>query len=165
VSCPTSLGAAGAATLAELPLTEPVTVPAGIASDLAVYADQQDYMELVGPRAWSCTASYGADGSGGVEIYPPGETVSEAKLAAGSMIAAIIGREVPACYTCALTQACPLFTLAAAELSSSLGQQCPARPAAESVTPDSSGVVSFQDPPGISGDGTPSGGKYQADAS
>jgi len=35
--------------------------------------------------------------------------------------------------------------------------------AAESVTPDSSGVVSFEDPPGISGDGTPSGGKYQAD--
>jgi hypothetical protein len=163
VSCPTSLGAAGAATPAGLPLTEPVTVPAGAASDLAVYADQQDYMELVGPRDWSCTASYGADGNGGVEIYPPGETVSEAKLPAGSTIAAIIGREVPACYTCALTQACPLFTLAAAELSSSLGQQCPARPAAESVTPDSSGVVSFQDPPGISGDGTPSGGKYQAD--
>jgi serine/threonine protein kinase len=163
VSCPTSLGAGSAVTPVELPLTEPVTVPAGIASDLAVYADQQDHMELVGPRDWSCTASYGADGNGGVEIYPPGETVPETKLPAGSTIAAIIGREVPACYTCALTQACPLFTVAAAQLSSALGQQCPARPAAESVTPDSSGVVSFDDPPGINGDGTPSGGKYQAD--
>jgi hypothetical protein len=138
-------------------------VPARIASDLALYADQQDYMELVGPRDWSCSASYGADGSGGVEIYPPGETVPETKLPAGSTIAAIIGSETSACYSCTLTQACPLFTVAATQLRSAFGQRCPARPAAESVTSDSSGVVSFDDPPGISGDGTPSGGKYQAD--
>jgi peptide/nickel transport system substrate-binding protein len=162
VSCPTSLGTGTPPTPVELPATEPVSVPAGTAADLAVYADEEDTMQLVGPKDWGCTASYGADGNGGVEIYPRGETVPQTKLPAGSAITAIVGREVPACYTCALTQACPLFASAAKQLSSALGQECPARPAAESVTSIGSGLVSFEDPPGVSGDGTPSGGKYPA---
>lgn len=34
-------------------------------------------MALVGPKGWHCSAMYGADGSGGIIVYPAGETVPQ----------------------------------------------------------------------------------------
>jgi len=125
-------------------------------------------MELVGPKGWSCAASYGADGSGGLVAYPRGERVPQSwaagwPLARTSAEAAIAGLESSACYSCTLAQACRLFPSAAtAWRSAGFGHACPARPAAESVVRVGAGIVIFEDPPGIHGDGLPSGGLYPA---
>jgi hypothetical protein len=166
ISCPTSLGVVRPAV--SLPRSRPVAVPRALAVRLAVYADDVGVMELVGPRGWSCAASYGADGSGGLVVYPRGERVPRSwaagwPLARTSAEAAIAGLESSACYSCTLAQACRLFLSAAtAWRSAGFGQPCPARPAAESVVRVSSGIVFFEDPPGIQGDGLPSGGLYPA---
>jgi hypothetical protein len=165
VSCPTSLGAAHPAV--SLPATRPVTVPQTLAGGLAVYADNQGIMALVGPKGWRCAASYGADGSGGVVVYPAGERVPTAwaagwPLTRTSTEAAIAGQETSACYSCTLAQACRLFPSAATAWRSAFGTACPARPAAETLLAYDGGIVSFDDPPGVRGDGLPSGGRYPA---
>jgi hypothetical protein len=139
-----------------------------MAAGLAVYADTQGKMELVGPRGWRCAAAYGADGSGGVVVYPPGTAAPRTPNAVWKLgqttVMGIYGTESSACSTCTLSQACPLFPAAAKALRSYLGHGCAARPAAEIVTTLSSGIVSFEDPPGIHGDAMPSGGRYPANA-
>ena len=153
VNCPTSLGVDRPAV--PLPQSRPVAVPRALAAELSVYADNQGIMELLGPKGWSCTAAYGADGSGGVSVHPQGEGPSSA--------VAIGGSETSACVGCTLDQACRLFLGAARALRSTYGQPCPARPpAAETVVPIAAGIMAFEDPPGVKGDGQPSGGKYAA---
>jgi hypothetical protein len=124
-------------------------------------------MELVAPKGWSCAASYGADGSGGVVAYPRGERLPRSwaagwPLARTSAAAAITGLESSACYGCTLAQACRLFLSAATAWRTAFGQPCPARPAAELVARIGAGIVTFEDPPGVKGDGLPSGGLYPA---
>ena len=168
VSCPTSIAVASPAPAVSLPPSRPVAVPQAMAARLSVYTDNQGRMELVGPRGWNCTAFYGADGSGGVAVYPRGQRLPQSwtagwPLARTSAAAVVAGLESSACYTCTLAQACRLFPAAAAALHSYLGRQaCPVRPAAETVTTISPGIVGFEDPPGITGDGVPSGGRYPA---
>jgi hypothetical protein len=139
-----------------------------MATRLSVYADRLGVMELVGPKGWSCTAFFGADGSGGIAVYPHAETVprtwTEAwPLAGGSAATAVVGLETSACYTCTLGQACRLFASAASTLKSYLGRQtCPARPDAEKVTTVGAGIKQFEDPARTKGTGVPSGGRYPA---
>lgn len=144
-----------------------MAVPRALAAQLAVYADDEGIMGLVGPKGWSCAAFYGADGSGGVVVYPRGETLPRSwtarwPLARTSAEAAIVGLESSACYGCTLAQACRLFLSAATAWRTAFGQACPARPAAESVARIGAGIVIFEDPPGVEGDGLPSGGLYPA---
>lgn len=165
VRCPTSLGVARPAV--SLPQSRPVTVPRPLATRLAVYADDVGVMELVAPKGWSCAASYGADGSGGVVAYPRGEKVPRFwaagwPLTRTSADAAIAGLESSACYGCTLAQACRLFLSAATAWRTAFGRPCPARPAAELFAPIGAGIVIFEDPPGVKGDGLPSGGLYPA---
>jgi hypothetical protein len=165
VSCPTFLGVPHPAV--PLPRSRPVTVPRPLATRLAVYADDQGVMGLVAPKGWSCAASYGADGSGGVVAYPRGEKVPRYwaagwPLARTSAEAAVVGLESSACYSCTLAQACRLFLSAATAWRSAFSQPCPARPAAEVVARIGAGIVTFEDPPGVAGDGLPSGGLYPA---
>jgi hypothetical protein len=168
VSCPTTLAIAATPTPVALPSSRSVAIPAATAAGLAVYADTQGIMALVGPKGWNCAAAYGADGSGGVVIYPPG--MPKPQLATSvwklgqTMAKGIYGTESSACYSCTLAQACPLFAAAAKTFRSYLGHACVTRPAAEIVTPISIGIVSFEDPPGVHGDGMPSGGHYPANA-
>jgi hypothetical protein len=168
VSCPTTVAIAATPAPVALPSSRPAAVPSAVAARLAVYADTRGTMALVGPKGWSCAAAYGADGSGGVVIYPPGTPApltAEAVWKLGQATAmGIYGTESSACYTCTLGQACPLFPAAARTFRSYLGHGCGTRPAAETVTPVSSGIVSFEDPPGVRGDATPSGGRYPASA-
>jgi hypothetical protein len=161
VRCPTFLGVPSPAV--SLPPSRPVTVPRSLANRLAVYADDQGIMGLVAPKGWSCAASYGADGSGGVVAYPRGERLPRSwaagwPLARTSAEAAIAGLESSACYSCTLAQACRLFLSAATAWRAAFGQACPARPAAELVARIGAGIVTFEDPPGVEGDGLPSGG-------
>ncbi len=95
-------------TTSKLPGSIEVVVPNALASELAIYADSDGLMKLVGPTGWTCSAEYGADGSGGVAVYPPGEPISQSAFGAGwhrssgSTTRAIVGSETSACQGCAL---------------------------------------------------------------
>jgi hypothetical protein len=164
ISCPTTLGYPSSGQKVTVPVSRQVSVPSAVAAQLAVYTDSLARMELVAPKGWRCTASYGADGSGGVVVYPHGVTVPPNwaagwRLTAASAVSAVLGVETSACYSCALGQACRLFPAAASTLQSFLGHNgCQARPAAETVSQIGAGIMGFADPPGTSGDGLPSGG-------
>ncbi len=153
VSCPTSLGVERPPV--SLPRSRRVAVPQALSGDLSLYGDTQGVMELLAPKGWSCSADYGADGSGGVWVYPHGTGPSSPL--------AIVGSQTSACYGCTLSQACPLFAAAEKAWRSAFHLACPARrPAAETVVLVAAGIVAFEDPPGVKGDGLRSGGPYPA---
>jgi hypothetical protein len=140
-----------------------VRLPAGLGAELELYADEQGWMVLLAPRGWSCGAGYGADGSGGVAVFPAGEKLPSGRLPADSAVAEVSGSETSACSGCTLGQACALFGSAARDYHKYFGSACPvARPAGETVVQLNAGLVAFADPAGVSGDGFPSGGRYPA---
>jgi hypothetical protein len=140
-----------------------VSVPNNLANQLYVYTEQDSMMKLVAPSGWVCRADYAADGSGDVSVYPSGETLPASPLSSSSKVEAIVGTQVGGCAGCAMSQACSLFNAAAIDYQSQFTKKCPARsPSAESVVHLGSSVVSFADPPGISGNENPSGGQYPA---
>ncbi|KJF17452.1 hypothetical protein [Acidithrix ferrooxidans] len=149
---------------ANLPSTVDVMLPSGFSGRLDVYSDNQGIMELPTPKGWGCIASIGADGSGTLEIAPPNQPkVYTGALAASSTVQEISASETSACVGCTLGQACPLFETAAVAYQADFGQSCPtAAPREEGMTSVGSNVVEFTDPPGISGDGSPSGGVNSA---
>ena len=167
-ACPTTFALARPPTLAPLPTSASVHLADGRAGGVAVYSDTAGNMTVVGPAGWQCTASYGADGSGGVVVYPPGESVLESPgemwhVSGGSTVEAVLGSETSACQGCAVGQACPLFAAAARDYQSDFGRPCPvARSPHEQTFMTGTGVVGFEDPPGVAGDGAPSGGRYPA---
>ena len=104
-----------------------------------------------------------ADGSGGVSVYPSGKALPASPLSSSSTAEAIAGFQAGGCAGCAMSQACSLFNAAAIDYQSQFAKKCPARsPSAESVVHLGASVVSFADPPGITGNGNPSGGQYVA---
>jgi hypothetical protein len=163
VSCPTSYGVPQSAAT-PLPTSMTLTVPGNLANQLAVYSDGIGSMKLVGPRDWDCSALIGADGSTAVEVFAPGEVAPQSGGAfSPQQQEAIVGSETSACVGCREIQACPLFSTAAADYLNDYQMNCPkARPAQESTYVLSSGVIAFEDPPGVAGDGDPSGGPYPA---
>jgi len=162
VTCPTANGIGVAPTVTP-PSSQTVSVPRALVSQLAVFADDQGVMELLGPRGWDCSGDYGADGSGGVQIYPADQTDPSTSSFEASPAEAIEASQTSACDGCREQQACPLFTSAANDFENDFGSSCPdARPSAESVEQLGGGVVGFEDPPGVAGDGNPSGGPYPA---
>lgn len=163
VVCPTSFGITPPPAPKSLPASMNVSVPQDLANQVALYSDDQGTMMLLGPKGWICTGSYGADGSGGVAIYPTGEPVPNGQPFTPSSAEAIVGSETSACLSCREVQACPLFASAASDFEQDYGMSCPhVRPSAESVDQISAGVVGFTDPPDVAGDGNPSGGPYPA---
>ena len=163
VACPTSYGVEPAPAAKILPSTISVSVPKDLASQLSVYADEAGLMDVLAPKGWDCTASLGADGSGGVTVLPAGEVLPNTSnaLPAGSTAEAIVATQNGGCQGCADYQACPYFAAAAQHL----GSPCTSTPpSAESIAPLSSTVVSFADPPGTAGGANPSGGEYPANA-
>lgn len=162
--CPTTSGLAVAPSPKPQPPVLTVSVPVGLAAGLAVYTDNQGTMRIVAPQGWSCSAQYGADGTGGVAVSAPGVSIPKNwgggwRLTSGSSVQAIIGSQTAMCTSCAEAVACPLFGTAAKSFQTNFGRPCPARrPAAETTTQVRSGVMAFADPAGVLGDGNPSGG-------
>jgi hypothetical protein len=162
ISCPTTFGYPTPAP-ATLPASVTVAVPRSLSGQLSVYSDTQGEMKVVGPSGWTCQAQIGADGSGGVVVSAPGESVPQEwgagwPLSSDSNIQAIVGIQTSACWGCTLGQACHLFTAAATTSAGQFGGTC-SRPPAEAVQQISPGIVNFQDPPAVTGDGIPSGGQ------
>jgi hypothetical protein len=155
VVCPTRLGVTPASPL-RLPAQTELAAPSPLAGGLAVYTDSERYLTVVAPRGWRCSASYGADGSGGLRAVPRGAV-------AGSSSEAIVASETSACYGCTNGQACALFPAAAAAYRSAYRLPCPARrPARESIVRLSRSLVAFEDPAFVKGEGVPSGGRFPA---
>lgn len=162
VSCPTTYGVTLPATGA-LPASISVRVPSDLADQLTVYSDQRGTMKLVGPKGWQCSASYGADGSGGVKVFPSSEQAPSGLAFSPQSQQAIVGSETSACQGCQEIQACPLFPAAANAYLKDYGMSCPqTRPDEESTYQISSGVIGFEDPTDVAGDGNPSGGPFPA---
>ncbi len=167
VTCPTVFGVTPPSTSEPLPASEEVNVPAPLAGELAAYADTRGLMMLLAPKSWMCSALYGADGSGGVIVYPSGEAVPQSwgagwPLSSGSSDEAISGTQTGGSPVQAASQACSLFAVAATTYEGDLGRACRARPSSESVQQINAGVVGFEDPPDLKGDGIPSGGQDPA---
>jgi hypothetical protein len=163
VSCATSYAATPQPTGTTLPSYLSVEVPQDLTSQVAVYTDIDGDMKIIAPVGWSCSASFGADGSGGINAAPAGQPVSTGSLAADSTQEAVSASETSACASCREDQACPLFASAQTDEENDYQQSCPrSRPPSESVVPLNANVVSFEDPPGVNGDADPSGGAYPA---
>jgi len=168
VVCPTSFGMPSPAPV-PLPASKTVTVLASVAGELEVYSNDQGTMMGLGPRGWACAAMIAADGSGGVVVHPAGESVpagwaDDWGLTPTSGDVAVVGVEQGPCFSCTTGQACPLFPAADTAWVAAYGRPCPGatKPASEAVDQIASGVVAFEDPPGLTGDGIPSGGTYAA---
>jgi hypothetical protein len=161
VVCPTHFGIKPPPPVAE-PRSRTVRVPRGLRASLAVYTDSEGVMALVAPSGWACDALIAADGSSDVAVFPRGERLPDGPLPRTSAVQAVYGTQTSACVGCTLFQACPLFADASRTLRSDGFGPCPARPAAEEVTPLGAGLAGFADPPGVSGAGHPSGGRYPA---
>jgi len=163
IVCPTTFAVSTQPTASSLPSSTTVDVSSDLVNQIAVYTDDGGAMKLVGPANWHCSASYGADGSGGVSIYPAGQSAPSAGPFTASSAEAVVGIETSACAGCREFQACPLFSSAASDLQRDENLTCrETPPPEETVDQLSAGVVAFQDPPGVAGDGSPSGGPYPA---
>lgn len=153
--CKTTVGDSSE-TPANLPADIAVTIARGSSTSLAFYSDNEGLIEVLAPSGWECSAGIGADGSSSVYVSPTGQSE-------GAALEAISASQTSACVGCRESLACPLFVSAANDYLRTYLQACPTtRPASESVTQIDSHVVEFTDPPGVNGDGSPSGGVYPA---
>ena len=117
-------------------------------------------MELVGPPGWCCNDVVGGDGQSTLTISSPGSPSPSASPFVARSAEAIIGHEASASVGSASALGCPLF----GEFTAVAGSTCQdTKPPEEMATYLSSTAVRFTDPPGVAGDGAPSGGPYQAD--
>jgi hypothetical protein len=159
VVCPTTWGISSPSTV---PVPESMTIDgrAALAANLAIYSDTDEIMMLVAPKGWSCTASYGADGSGGVSVSPPGTSFPTGRLTPGSAVEAVGGYETGGSGVQAAAEACSYFPAAATATESNLGHSCPPPLVSEKIEPISATIVAFEDAPGVEGPSSASGGKY-----
>jgi hypothetical protein len=164
VVCQTTAGVS--TTTTSLPASIPVSVPSAQAQqgNLAVYSDLAGRLLLVGPTVgWTCTGTFGADGSGMLALSPVGTTVPATgttwHLPVSSPTQAIVALESGGSTVQGAALACPLFSAAKTATQQNLGQGCAVTsPPQERIVRTSAVQVGFQDPAGVAGVGSPSGG-------
>jgi hypothetical protein len=116
---------------------------------LAAYTNGFTY--LIGPASMNCAGFVAVDGGTQVIIWPHGHAKPSRHSRSPGLTIAVD----PACASCKAYDACPLLP----SVASSLGFPCTTGiPAGERVYVLRSTVVLFEDPPGVAGDGWPSGG-------
>jgi hypothetical protein len=155
-SCNTTYGISSMKPV-KLPKAVRALVPHNTVVKLAVFADGLGIIRLVGPAEWDCSATVGADGVSSLAIYPPNTLARFGVLPSTSKVQEITGNQNGGCVGCGIMQACPLFSNAR-ELAA--GLPCPAKARLEKMTWISGHTAEFVDPPGVHGDGNPSGGAY-----
>jgi hypothetical protein len=157
--CKTSVGDSSE-TPVNLPTSVKVDIAKNSAAKLALYSDDEGVIEVLAPTGWTCSALIGADGSSSVTVQPAGLPPTPSPVTTTEEVRAA---QTSACVGCRESLACPLFIDAANDYLQQFQQRCPSRrPTSERLTTISPHVVHFTDPPGIKGDGDPSGGKYAA---
>lgn len=138
---------------------EPRVVVAAVetTSRLAVYTT--GYLSVLAPRDWKCQGASGVNGSQSIAVFPQACTgpAGPFKLSSGQGVTAM---SIPACQGCMAAVVCPLFP---SVLRDWPGIRCDnVVPPGERVPRQNASTVFFEDPPGVSGDGNPSGGPYPA---
>lgn len=179
VECPTSRGISGTPPAA-YPSTIAVSLDPATAEQVAYYSDDtRSLLPIMGPKGWDCSTEVGADGSTVVAVFPS----SESKDFSGNNLypqpftassdEAVVAYSPSACQGCISGLVCPLIPNADQQIGHGTYTCNEARPSAEAVdwlngSPNgpidlyTSDQVGFEDPPGVAGDGTPSGGDFPA---
>jgi len=178
VECPTTQGIQGTSP-STFPSSIAVTLPRATAKTLAYYSDStRSISPIMAPAGWSCSALEAVDGGITLSVFPSSEAADFASRStsprpfAASKDVAVIAYFTGACQGCVFDASCPLIP----NVGSQTGQDSPcpaAAPAGEVIkwlngSPTDSGagsvqdLVSFVDPPGVAGDGVPSGGTSPA---
>lgn len=144
------------------PAARTVAVPAADQSLLSIYTDDVGELYLVAPRGWACQAGVGADGNASIAAYPPGEEPFPIRTWPKTA-QAVTADLYPVCGGCITIQACPYFPAAKQDLLEfGPNAKCPSPPVGELTDRLSSTVVAYEDPPGVKGLQSPSGGSYAA---
>ena len=157
-ACPSSYGASHGS--ARVPDAITTTLPSVIAGQLAFYTDQYRYIDpVLAPRGWSCGAEFGADGSGGINVWPPG---TQEPTSAGPTDP---DQELVEAYTAGANESdiygdlCPFDPATASRdypVPASLGCS-QSRPQGEhlSYPHGDASLILYDDPPGVSGENYP----------
>jgi hypothetical protein len=176
VACPTGPPIGGTA-LPKYPRTLAVSLAPALAARLAFYTDSTRAVEpILAPRGWACNVSIGGDGMTTVIVYRSGTAGTYPAPFRASGAQAVSAHSDSACQGCIYNTVCPLVPLVREAFSSiyPTGFSCSeTKPPIEEVRwisgsptipPTQTGinVVGFTDPPGVAGDGAPSGGRYIA---
>src|SRR5665213_2959159 len=74
VRCPTTFAVAQPNSPAPTPTRATATVPGRDRTSLRIYTDARGTIQLLAPASWTCRANFGADGSGGLVVYPKTES-------------------------------------------------------------------------------------------
>jgi hypothetical protein len=152
-----------------VPAAVTMQLPSALVGTVAVYADAEGVQRILAPRGWSCDAEDAADGSSGLAVFPSSEHLDQgggaSHVSPGSTVEAVVAAQTAACSTCTSGAACALFPTAAASFESQLSKPCPSvAPAGEQITRINADLVAYEDPSGVAGLGTPSGGRYPANS-
>jgi hypothetical protein len=155
------------AAIRDFPVTPPpaslkLPIPASLASDLVVYADSAGTI-LPAPKDWRCQAAIGTDGTENMAVYP-GNGVNPLALHPGNASQGVTLTVVTGCQGCVADMVCALFPDAKiVHEYSDINTSCTTpNPAAQELSPISPSTVAFKDPPGVRGQGAPSGGRAPA---
>jgi hypothetical protein len=154
--CPTRYSTAPPQTVPR-PRSVKVHIPSALAGRLAMYTDNSDITQVLGPKGWNCVAYYSSDyrggQTGGLDVYPPGEAAPPAWSwgpQSNWMNEVISIYESGRRPLLAAAQACPYFPAAASYLKSHDGT-CWSLPGNETVTRVNGTAVVFEIPPNTKG--------------
>lgn len=112
---------------------------------------------VVGPRSWHCRAALGVDGTEFVTVAPtPVKEVAEDRAEAISLLV------VPACAGCMAESLCAFFPEAPLVRTYARYSDCRRRSRRERVAFLGGYAATFEDPPGVEGQGQQSGGPNAA---
>jgi hypothetical protein len=151
VACPTAFGIPSEAR--QPPRTISVLGSPASTRGLVAYTNTFDY--LIGPAGMRCSGAVGVDGGQRVVVW----AASHGMPGPRSRDAGVSLLIDPACLSCKAADACPFF----AQFSAAYGTGCPTGiPPGERVYGLRRTITLFEDPPGIAGDGWPSGGSNPA---
>ncbi len=147
VRCPTRMGITGSHR--RVPTRITLDEPPSSATHLVAYTNTEDF--LVGPAGMACSGAIGVDGTATILAWPQGSPEPR-RHSHGAGLSLSVD---PDCVGCQAELACPFFTAFARSLGFPCTDTIPSRERVDRIDTD---LVSYQDPPGVSGDGWPSGG-------
>jgi hypothetical protein len=156
VPCPTVYASPGES-MPPLGDTMTATVTATLAETVTFYSNGD--LTILGPKGWDCAATAGADGTGRMAITPPGQALAPPPASPAPDAQAVTAVSGGSCIDCIARMACPFFPEAARLTSGPCGSDIPADEIIRRPLPR---TVVFEDLPGVTGTGQPSGGRNRA---
>ena len=146
----------------------PPAIPTKIAVDgnprsvrgLAAYTNYDTY--LIAPAGMACKGEVAEDGGANLIVWHRGK----AEPRAPSSEQGLTLSQESACVGCMYSLACPMFPSLAERIYPGYSQAvpCGTPPPGEQIFPQGPDLGRFSDPPGVAGDGDPSGGPYTAES-